>query len=343
MIPAPIPENETARINALYNLNILDTPAEERYDRITRLARRLFNVPVALISIIDTDRQWFKSVQGLNIKETPRDISFCGHAIMQQEPLVVEDALQDKRFHDNPLVVKDPKIRFYAGQPLMNAAGMKVGTLCLIDHTPRKITEEELQLLKDLAIMVEKEMLAIELNASRTGLMLELQMAQRQAMLDPLTQTWNRKGIEELLQREMTRAKRQHLPIGIAMIDVDNYKSINDTYGHPVGDTFINEFAQRLRNAIREYDTLGRYGGDEFIIVMPDCTKEAVKLIAARILSRIRSVPFRIDNNNISVTTSIGLAHNDKLENLNQDLIIKMADQALYTSKKSGKNQANIA
>src|SRR5690242_11997132 len=130
------PKDEEQRLETLRALNILDTVPEERYDRLTRLAKRLFDVPIALVSIIDEDRQWFKSSMGVDAKETSREISFCGHAILGDEILEVPDATKDERFNDNPLVIENPNIRFYAGCPLAVANGSKIGTLCLIDDHP---------------------------------------------------------------------------------------------------------------------------------------------------------------------------------------------------------------
>ncbi len=113
-----IPQDEQARIKALRSLNVLDTPSEERFDRLTRLAKRMFDVPIALVSLVDENRQWFKSCIGLDVSETPRDISFCGHAILGSEVFIIPDTKKDERFTDNPLVLNDPHIRFYAGCPL---------------------------------------------------------------------------------------------------------------------------------------------------------------------------------------------------------------------------------
>lgn len=150
--------NEQQRLDALYRLGVLDTPSEERFDRITRLAQHLFDVPIALVSLVDRDRQWFKSRQGLSACETGRDISFCGHAIKSEEVLVVENAQRDERFHDNPLVTGEPNIRFYAGCPLRAPGGELVGTLCLIDTRPRSLEPQQLASLRDLGAQVETEL-----------------------------------------------------------------------------------------------------------------------------------------------------------------------------------------
>jgi len=175
---ADIPVQEQQRISSLHALNILDSAPEERFDRLTRLARRLFAVPVAVVSLIDSNRQWFKSHPGLDVCETSRDVSFCAHAILGNEVMVVEDALEDARFRENPLVTGAPGIRFYAGYPIGGAAGAKFGTLCVIDMVPRKFSEEDRALLRDLATMVEQEMAAMQL-----------------ATMDELTGLSNRRGL----------------------------------------------------------------------------------------------------------------------------------------------------
>ncbi|MDH3445773.1 MAG: CHASE domain-containing protein, partial [Deltaproteobacteria bacterium] len=157
MVVPAFPSDESERVEALHASGLLDTPTEERFDRITRLAQRFFNVPIAIISLVDRDRQWFKSRQGLDVCETDREISFCGHAILGSEVFVIPDATRDERFRDNPLVTDEPHIRFYAGYPISTAEGSRIGTICIIDHVPRNLDENQLQLLKDLAKLVERE------------------------------------------------------------------------------------------------------------------------------------------------------------------------------------------
>ena len=158
MIPAPLPADESERLSRLWRLEILDTPSEERFDRVTRIAARLFEVPIALVSLIDKERQWFKSRVGLEAQETPRELAFCGYAIHSGDPFVVPDATQDERFVNNPLVTGAPHIRFYAGQPLLAEDGSGVGTLCLIDRAPRELDTLDLAALNDLAELVADEL-----------------------------------------------------------------------------------------------------------------------------------------------------------------------------------------
>ncbi len=159
MKDAPIPANEKDRLASLQALDILDTPVEERFERITRLAQHLFDVPIAAITLIDAERQWFKSMRGVDgITEAPREISFCGHTIIEKEFLLVEDMLKDKRFADNPFVIGEPKIRFYIGRPLHTEDGHPVGSFCLMDYQPRALNDTQIELLKDLAAMAETEL-----------------------------------------------------------------------------------------------------------------------------------------------------------------------------------------
>lgn len=159
MISPQKPPDEKERLEVLHELKILHTKYEKRFDRITRMATRIFDVPIALISLVAEDEQWFKSCVGVVVPGTPRDVSFCGHAILGDEVFIVEDALKDERFHDNPLVVGPPHARFYAGRPL-RIRGKKIGTLCIMDTKPRIMTMEEIKNLDDLAVWVEQEMTA---------------------------------------------------------------------------------------------------------------------------------------------------------------------------------------
>jgi CheY-like chemotaxis protein len=159
-LPAPLPENESERLDAVYALHLLDTPPEERFDRYTRIAAQLFDVPIALVSLIDTDRQWYKSRHGIDFTESPRDTAFCAHTILDTGVLHVADALQDARFADSPFVTGEPRVRFYAGAPLAGSDGSLVGALCVVDRRPRQLDEQQLTLLRDLADLVEAELVA---------------------------------------------------------------------------------------------------------------------------------------------------------------------------------------
>jgi signal transduction histidine kinase len=156
MVPARIPENENKRLQDLYNSRLLDSPQESEFDEIVQFASALCNTPISLISLVDANRQWFKAKVGINLNETNREISFCAHAILEDQLLEIQDATQDDRFSDNPMVLNDPSIRFYAGMPLVTSSGSRLGTLCVIDKIPGHLTEQQKFGLKVLANNVIK-------------------------------------------------------------------------------------------------------------------------------------------------------------------------------------------
>ncbi|MFO8023564.1 PAS domain S-box protein [Thiohalophilus sp.] len=240
MQPPAIPENESARLQSLLECRILDTPDDERFDRLTRLAKELFDVSIVLVSLVDAERQWFKSRQGLEACETGRDISFCGHAILNTEIFQVTDAATDPRFADNPLVTGPPHIRFYAGAPLATAAGYRIGTLCLIDETPRQLNERELTRLRDLADAVQSE--------------IETQHQQRRAdALGTLTQITSQSDIDpESALRQALALGCEYLgmPFGIiSRIEDEDYcvqlqvsppDTLHDHQHFPLGETYCS-------------------------------------------------------------------------------------------------------
>mgnify|MGYP005989225543 FL=1 len=251
MVKPGIPETEDPRIAELRSLLILDSSPEERFDRITRIAKQLFNVPIALISLIDTDRQWFKSNIGLDATETGRDISFCGHAILENDVFIVEDTIKDVRFRDNPLVTKGPNIRFYAGAPLIMPSGNKLGTLCIISSEAREFDSEQVGLLQDLSQIVINELVSRQV-----------------ATQDVLTEIYNRRGFEMLAKKALANCARYGWKSTLIYFDLNKFKQINDTHGHQAGDQALVDFADLLSHIVRESDIIARLGGDEFVVVL---------------------------------------------------------------------------
>ncbi|MDE1770666.1 MAG: GAF domain-containing protein, partial [Thaumarchaeota archaeon] len=168
--------NEKERVVALHALGVLDTPQEERFDRITTMAQILFNVPIALVSLVDSERQWFKSCAGIiDTRETPRNVSFCSHAILDDTIMLIEDATKDPRFVNNSLVTGPPHMRFYAGRPIKGPNNQKIGTLCIIDTKPRTLSMTDRKILNDLATWTESEFNTVDLNNKLKKSNLELQ------------------------------------------------------------------------------------------------------------------------------------------------------------------------
>lgn len=334
-----IPANEKERIKILEALAILDTPIERSFERITRLAKTVFNVPIVAFSLIDSERQWFKSIQGLNVCETSRDVSFCGHAINQSEIFVVEDARQDPRFADNPLVTGDPNIRFYAGCPIVLDNDKMIGALCIIDTEPRTLRDQDILMLKDMAELITVELKLHIDTQKQQKLNSDLEKAKKQASIDNLTRVYNRGGIEDILKKKIKNSKRSGKNFSIALIDIDNFKEINDKYGHCAGDEVLRETAKRLLEGYRRSDITGRWGGEEFLIILDTQIPHDAMAAAerARLMVSTRAIEFEFDIIYTTITTGI-VTFNAK-EPVTLTKLIDAADKALYVGKKTGKNK----
>ncbi len=331
--------DEPARVAALHSLGILDTLPEQDFDDITLLAAHICEAPIALISLVDTARQWFKSRYGLEATQTPRDVAFCAHAILQPEEIfVVPDATQDARFADNPLVTGDLSIRFYAGTPLVMPDGFALGTLCVIDRKPRVITASQKEALAALGRQVISQLMLREalkeLDRHRGALEVEGARLAAESVTDVLTGLRNRRGFVRSLEIEVSRAGRHVQPIALLLLDVDSFKSFNDVFGHPEGDEALRRVAQILCTSVRDYDIVARHGGEEFAVIAPNTDEVAAVLLAERFRLAIESAqwPKR------SITVSVGITCSR--DQVTADRLIDVADKALYRAKAAGRNRA---
>jgi diguanylate cyclase (GGDEF)-like protein len=312
----PKPDDETQRLRALQLMQVLDTPGDEKIDNITRLVSKIFGVPIALVSLVDQDRQWFKSRHGLNATETPRDISFCGHAILQDEVFVVEDALSDPRFGDNPLVTKDPNIRFYAGFPLKAKSGHRIGTLCVIDSKPRNFPGADREMLRDLGQLAQQQLQSVAA-----------------ATTDELTQIQNRRGFYQIAKLALATANRSGHSAVLLLFDLNGFKQINDELGHEAGDRALALFARCLLLTCRDADAFGRIGGDEFCVLMHNADFESAKTLIARLVAQIANAKAE-DALAGRLKFSVGMAISDPALNQDLDTLLLRADEEMYKNKR---------
>jgi len=312
MLKPSLPIDETQRLMSLHSLRILDTPSEERYDRITRMAKRLFDVEICLVSLVDSDRQWFKSRQGLDACETSREISFCGHAILNNEPYIVNDASRDERFADNPLVTGAPFIRFYAGYPIRHPDGNRIGTLCIIDSNPREFSDEDAEMLGDLAAMVEDEV-----------------KVSSQITVDDLTQVANRRGFHLVANHLLSLCRRTGTSAELAFFDLDGFKAINDTHGHAAGDQLLQHFAKLLLKCFRTADVIGRLGGDEFVVLLGNsagCSTTALQRLREMANEALCDIQQQLD-------WSVGTIQFDPDRHSTVEAMLADADSRMYDDK----------
>lgn len=261
MIAAPIPENETARLAALSRYNILDTPSEQAFEELVQLASQICESPISLVSLLDEDRQWFKAKVGLEVKETPRGQAFCAHAIQKNEIFEVPDALQDERFHDNPLVTGEDGIRFYAGMPLETPDGYNLGTLCVIDTKPKTLSSAQRFALQTLAKQVIKQM-ELSLKVQSLGQANEQLQVQRKRIMDSIHYG---KRIQQAMMPKISTIQA-HLPESFSLLmprDVLSgdfyyfteqygqlYLAVADCTGHGVPGAFMSAIGHELLNEI---------------------------------------------------------------------------------------------
>lgn len=267
-----VPETESERQSTLDSLGIVYTPTEERFERITRIAKRLFDVPITLISLVTNDKQWFKSCQGLNLLETDREISFCAHAINHDEAFVITNAAADPDFRDNPLVTGEPRIRFYAGQPLI-INGQRIGTLCIIDRHPRQMKPKDYDSLRCLASWVQSE---ISTSRKLKNLQLNefLELDERQTLIDPVTGDLNRPAFDLMAER-LNNLKDSSTAISVLAI-----KTEPATNAEEISGEVRKDISRAIHSVVDDRGIIGLNDGLDFdIILLGDAARSASQIV----------------------------------------------------------------
>ncbi len=306
---APKPENEENRLEAVRSLGLMDTPPEERFDRFTRFARMLFNVPIAYVSLIGDEIQWFKSVQGMDISQTPRELSFCSHTILTDRRMVVEDTVQDSRFNDHPIVVNPPHIRFYAGVRLNLPNGICVGTFCLADVKPKYPTDEEIKLLSDLGQMLEQEF-----------------QSRSQLTTDELTGLSNRKGFLLIARHAIAVCERNESPATLMYFSLNNLKALIKDFGKAEGEKVLRDVGQLLISEFRDSDVVSRIGDGRFCVLLTNTNTVNIEKPLENLANALHE-----ENVNLPYTVeySVGAMPFDSEKHRDVDDILKAADSAM--------------
>jgi diguanylate cyclase (GGDEF)-like protein len=312
---------EAERLAALERLDLLDSPRDEGLERVVRLIKEIFAIDIGLVSLIDAHRQWYKSCSGLLADEVPREDSFCRYVVSSEEPVVVQDATKDWRFSEHPAVTGDSSIRFYAGVPLKTKEGHTIGTVCAIDRRPRSFSARDLVILEELAAVA---MDRIELLQS--------------AATDGLTEVLTRRAFREEADQLISAARRQQTALHCIVLDVDHFKSVNDTHGHAAGDDVLKAVAATCKKILRAEDVFGRLGGEEFAVMLPNVGPEAAILVAEKLRMGIKSQSIGGADVPLSVTASFGIAGLSIVAK-DFDTLLAQADAAMYRAKNEGRNR----
>lgn len=343
MLDRSFASTQTLQIADLHTLDIFYTPLEARFDRITRLARKAMCVRVAAITLVNAERQWFKSIDGWDMRELTRSQSLCLQTISKREPVVIEDMRKDSEYSSHPLVTAGPKFRFYAGFPLVNAYGIVVGTFCVYDTRPRSITPSDMQSFRDAGESAQKELLINDLQKAQNELVTKLGAARRQASIDELTRVWNRRGGLELLNEMLELANRESRDLAACMLDLDTFKTVNDEFGHGPGDQVLRKVAALIVGCLRSDDIVCRYGGDEFLLVLADTGWDGLHAITERMRERVSEFPIETREGSVKMTVSVGAAFKKAGRGpVTREMLVRLADEALFSAKRTGRNAVRI-
>lgn len=313
-------EREAARLEAVERYGIYDTGPDPRFDRVARLIRNIFDLPIAIVSIIDGHRQTYKAVEGIANQDIALKDTFCQYALYS-ENLVVPDAKQDARFRDHPFVTGDANIRFYAGVPMTTAEGHSIGTVCAIGTEPRQFSDREKEILADLAQLAMNE---IELRYRATT--------------DVLTNALTRRAFMEASAKAHMHALRHNQSLACIVLDIDHFKGVNDRFGHAAGDNVLAKVASACAERLRAADIFGRIGGEEFAIMLPLTDKASAVTLAKRLREAVSQTEVILGGRRFQITASFGVS-DISISTMTVEALIAQADTALYNAKSAGRDR----
>jgi diguanylate cyclase (GGDEF)-like protein len=311
-----------------------DDPLEQQIQRVSRIGKRLFEVADCVVRLND-DVLAFPVRTGAGSIEA----QFCASLPLPKEITIVSDTRLDFIVNRHRAVVGQPHIRFYASHPIRSQDNALLGSVSLVDYQPRAFSDGDKQLLADLAALIERELQFKSVSAVQLELKKKNKSLRRKSLIDSLLGTWNRGAIMRILTIEAIRCDKAGLPLSLIVVDLDHFKKINDTYGHPAGDGVLVKVASRLRSCIRPEEALGRYGGEEFLVVLPGADNKTALAVAERMRSAVANQPEVLGGKPLNLTISAGVASTVMFPSASTEELISRADVALYAAKDAGRNR----
>lgn len=337
-ISVPRPDDETARLRALRRYLELDSLAEKDFALLARVATEICDVPYALITFVEEDLVRTFSSVGMPKMLIPRDDAACSWTILQDGVLEITDLKNDRKTSHSQ-VMADTGMQLYAGTSLVTGEGYRIGTLCVWDKQPHRLSAQQRELLTGLA---RQAMALLELRENESLLKQALLREQRLASVDMLTGLLNRRVLFERLDHEIERSRRYGTPLSLIMIDLDNFKKINDRLGHAAGDCVLRRVGEIILTGSRTSDIAGRYGGEELCVVLPQTSAEGARVFSESLRDQIAGTAIAFGAQTIEVTASFGVASLASGQS-NLEQLFAAADTALYSAKKNGRNRVVLA
>lgn len=342
----PPPRFEQQKNEVLQRYRILNGSEVHVADQIVRTAAQVFGVPMVVATLNERYRNWYRSSYGVPAPMLERLQSFCSQANLSDMAFAVSDVRNEPHFATDPAVEGPPNVVFFAGAPLRDPEGKRFGSLCLVDSRPHDFSDEKLRLLESFAGIVSQDICVrsaaryavrdlIEAEHDKCGLF-------DMAMTDPLTKALNRRAFYRFAEREVLRAGRHGKPLSAMLFDIDHFKQVNDIHGHSVGDEVLTRLVECVTRSVRDEDLLGRIGGEEFAMVLPETEPLRAVILANRIRESVSEMQFAGKTGSFRITISIGISE-PGFADLDILPALERADMALYQAKQKGRNRVEVS